>query len=275
MNTKSKRKFVPLKVKLEALKRLDKGETIKKLAAEYGVGEVTVGDWRRNRQNLEKYSSGKCSENASDRKCMRKSEYEKTSEALFLWFSQQRQKGSPISGPMLQHKALLFRKEFKEGEDDFSASVGWLQRWKSRYGVRQLEMCGEKLSGDSEGARNYDDIPKLSNLISQIPGCKDASEIEVAEWMKSDEQYELTDASIIEMLNEPTEDGEEEDLEETAPKMSHSEGLTALEAALRYVEQQPEATPTDTLLFKRWRDIAAQKRCNIHKQKSIKDFFKK
>lgn len=164
MSAKSKRKFVPMKVKLEALKRLDKGETIKKLAAEYGVGEVTVGDWRRNRNKIEKFSSEKCSEKWScERKSMKKAEYEKTSEALFMWFSQQRQKGSPMSGPILQEKALFFRNELKEGEDDFTASVGWLDRWKKRYGVRQLEMCGEKLSADSEAAVQFCD--KFQRLI--------------------------------------------------------------------------------------------------------------
>lgn len=39
---KAKRKFVPIKSKLEALKRLDNGGSLKKLATENHVGEVTV-----------------------------------------------------------------------------------------------------------------------------------------------------------------------------------------------------------------------------------------
>ncbi|GBM16148.1 hypothetical protein AVEN_163162-1 [Araneus ventricosus] len=84
-STKSKSKFVPLKVKLEALKRLDKGETLKKLAAEYGVVEVTVGDWRRNRSKLEAFPTNKCSDLSLDRKSLKKSEFEKTGEALYMW----------------------------------------------------------------------------------------------------------------------------------------------------------------------------------------------
>lgn len=34
-----------MKIKLKALEQLDKGETIKKFCLEYGVSEVTVGDW--------------------------------------------------------------------------------------------------------------------------------------------------------------------------------------------------------------------------------------
>jgi hypothetical protein len=46
---------------------------------------------------------------------MKKGEFEKTSEALFLWFTQMREKGSPISVPILQAKALAFHKHFNEG----------------------------------------------------------------------------------------------------------------------------------------------------------------
>mgnify|MGYP002224298275 CR=1 FL=1 len=76
MTGRSKRKSVPLKVKLKALKRLDKGEILEKLAAGYGVGEVTIGDWRRNRDR--EVSSNKCSGISSfEWKSMKKSEYEK------------------------------------------------------------------------------------------------------------------------------------------------------------------------------------------------------
>jgi transposase-like protein len=33
---------------------VDQGETIKKVASDLGVGEVTVGDWRRKRAETEK-----------------------------------------------------------------------------------------------------------------------------------------------------------------------------------------------------------------------------
>lgn len=85
-----------------------------------------------------------------------------TSEALFMWFSQQRSKGMPISGPMLQEKAIYFCQKMKE-DDNFSASTGWLNRWKKRYGVRQMTICGEKLSADFEAANEF--RTELNNLM--------------------------------------------------------------------------------------------------------------
>lgn len=150
MSLKRKRVVVSLETKLSAIKRLDKGESVKKVAADLGVGEVTVGDWRRKRKEIEQWVSKSVS-GGSDllRKTMKKGEYEQTSEALFLWFSNLRGLGSPISGPMLQAKAIEFHKRFKDGEANFSASDGWLDRWKKRYGIRQLHISGEKLSADS------------------------------------------------------------------------------------------------------------------------------
>lgn len=57
---------------------------------------------------------------------MKKSEYENVSEVLFLWFTQQRHKNMPITGQILQEKALIFQKEFNKGKPDFMASTGGL-----------------------------------------------------------------------------------------------------------------------------------------------------
>lgn len=143
---KRKKVVVSIETKLEALKKLDSGYTIKAVAAMYGVGEVTVGDWRRNRKTFEQWFSNQAS-STTGRKTMKSSDYESVGHALFLWFTQQRQKGVPVSGPILQEKALSFAKKVANTES-FSASTGWLDRWKKRHGIRQLSICGEKLSAD-------------------------------------------------------------------------------------------------------------------------------
>jgi hypothetical protein len=56
---------------------------------------------------------------------------------------------------------------------------------------------------------------------------------------------------------------------------SHSEGLNSIETALACVEQQREATATDVLLFRRWRDLGAKKRKEVQKQIPISNFKKK
>jgi hypothetical protein len=55
---------------------------MQKVAEEYGVGRVTVGDWKKKRSEVEKWCSGRTStEGMKERKTMKKCEYEKVSEA--------------------------------------------------------------------------------------------------------------------------------------------------------------------------------------------------
>lgn len=163
MSEKRKRMVVSLETKLSAIKRLDNGESLRKVAADLGVGEVTVGDWRRNRKNIEKWVNESVSAGSgSTRKTMKKGDYEQTTEALFLWFSQLRGMGSPVSGPMLQAKAIEFQKKFKDGEDNFSASDGWIYRWKKKYGIRQLNISGEKLSA------NASEVVEFQSKINEV-----------------------------------------------------------------------------------------------------------
>ncbi|XP_023312822.1 jerky protein homolog-like, partial [Anoplophora glabripennis] len=155
---KRKRVVISLQKKLEALERIRKGESLKKLASELGVGENTVGDWKRNRNKLEQWKEKTSSTGTSsliERKSMKSSDYEKLGDALFLWFTQQRDKGAPISGPILQAKALSLRTLFPEETKQFTASQGWLDRWKKRHDIRQLNICGEKLSADSSAVITF------------------------------------------------------------------------------------------------------------------------
>ena len=52
----NKRKWVVVSIetKLEAVQRINNGESIKKLAEDLGVGAVNVGDWKRKRNEIEK-----------------------------------------------------------------------------------------------------------------------------------------------------------------------------------------------------------------------------
>ncbi|XP_018574376.1 jerky protein homolog-like [Anoplophora glabripennis] len=149
---KRKRVVISLQKKLEALERIRKGESLKKLASELGVGENTVGDWKRNRNKLEQWKEKTSSTGTSsliERKSMKSSDYEKLGDALFLWFTQQRDKGAPFSGPILQAKALSLRTLFPEETKQFTASQSWLDRWKKRHDILQPNICGEKLSADN------------------------------------------------------------------------------------------------------------------------------
>ena len=71
---------------------------------------------------------------------------------FFRWFIQQRSTGAPISGPLLQEKAKHFSTQLNTETVDreFKASTGWLEKFKTRHGIRNLSIQGEKLSAAEE-----------------------------------------------------------------------------------------------------------------------------
>lgn len=148
--------FVTMEQKLIALKRLDAGQSAKKIAQDFNVGKSTVGDWKKNRKEIEQWCTTQASTSGiKKRKTMKKGGFEELSEALFLWFVQNREKGVPISGPLLKEKALQFYKDLGNEDKEFCASEGWLEKWKLRHGVRQLQVSGERLSADEASVTDF------------------------------------------------------------------------------------------------------------------------
>jgi len=156
MAMKRKNIVVTMKKKMEALSRIDKGESLKNIAAEFGVGTSTVSDWKKNRERIENFCFKMISKDSLDNRCKAKtSKLDTLDEALFLWFCAERERGLPISGPIIQQKALSLNKQLPHGDPSFTASQGWLDRWKKRHGVRQLAITGESLSGDNISAEKF------------------------------------------------------------------------------------------------------------------------
>lgn len=75
----------------------------------------------------------------------------------------QREKGARISGPMLQKKPYYcVGTLFPEETEFFTAGSGWLDRWKKRYAVRQVNACEEKFSANDAIAIDFGEhIQKL------------------------------------------------------------------------------------------------------------------
>lgn len=75
-------------------------------------------------------------------------------ELIFLLFSQERHKRTPLSGPLIQEKAINLNK-MMNGDPNLSASNGWLDSWKKEHGIRQLILNGESLYANHPSAQKY------------------------------------------------------------------------------------------------------------------------
>ena len=86
---------------------------------------------------------------------------------LYAWFIQQRSTGTPISGPLLQEKAKHFSTQLntETADREFKASTGWLEKFKTRHGIRNLSIQGEKLSAAEETVEPF--LQKLHKVIEE------------------------------------------------------------------------------------------------------------
>ncbi|GBL76123.1 hypothetical protein AVEN_234416-1 [Araneus ventricosus] len=78
---------------------------------------------------------------------------------------------------------------------------------------------------------------------------------EVHEWVAENDSEEITDQEIVETVLQTNADLIEEP--EVNDRVTTDDGFRALEIALRFVQYCSESTPTDILLMRRWRDLAA------------------
>lgn len=116
----------------------------------------------------------------------------------------------------------------------------------------------------------------LLKLVKQMPGCENEEEDCVEEWTGVDDcgYEEYTDEDIIAVVQGTSADADDSEEEGDAPTdvVSHTAAASALDLALRYVEQHAAATPTDVMFMRRWRNIASSSRFSALLQKKITDF---
>lgn len=82
-----------------------------------------------------------------------------------------RNKNWPVSALMLKEKAKVLHAQVKENEPNFNASDGWLQGFKKRYGIRLLQISGEKLSSLPQLVDPFKE--KLRAKMAELELCND------------------------------------------------------------------------------------------------------
>jgi len=146
---KRKNNSLPLYVKLSAIEELENNSlSVNQIADNLHVHHTTVRSWQKNKDKLCEWSSQFSFKIPKKQKRLRQSENEEIDKAMWMWFNTKRATGIPLTGPLIKAQALRFKNEF--GKDKFNASNGWLRTWKNRYGIRAVNICGEKLSANHQ-----------------------------------------------------------------------------------------------------------------------------
>nr|XP_009486802.1 PREDICTED: LOW QUALITY PROTEIN: tigger transposable element-derived protein 4 [Pelecanus crispus] len=136
--TVRKKKSISIEEKLGIISAVESGKKKADVAAEYGIKKNSLSSIMKNKEKvLEAFESLRFD---PKRKRLRTAFYTDLEEALVKWYRIAQCLNVPVNGPMLRLKANDFAQ--KLGHSDFKCSngwgqrvQGWLDRFKSRYGL--------------------------------------------------------------------------------------------------------------------------------------------
>lgn len=140
-----------LETKIKILTDVKQGVPRQEIMKKYGVKRSTLSDYVKNEAKIfEAFDSGKFT---GKRKRLRTAAHPKLEEALLRWITDARNAQLPLSGPLICQQAERFAA--KMSIDSFSASEGWLARFKERHGLAFRNVCGEKGAVDEHCVDNW------------------------------------------------------------------------------------------------------------------------
>ncbi|XP_005232601.1 tigger transposable element-derived protein 4 [Falco peregrinus] len=126
-----RKKSISIEEKIDIISAVESGEKKADIAAKYGIKKNSLSSIMKNKEKvLEAFESLRFD---PKRKRLRTAFYTDLEEALMKWYRIAQCLNVPVNGPMLRLKANDFAQ--KLGHSDFKCSNGWLDRFKSRYGL--------------------------------------------------------------------------------------------------------------------------------------------
>lgn len=223
---KWKRVNLTVTQKLELIRKLENGVSVKHVCEEYGVKKQTVSDIRKAKAKLTeyalKYSVDGCTTKSgagTPRKHM-KVGHQDLNEAVYKWYVQQKACGNTVTGNTLRNACQYFSRHLGV---HCIASNGWLWRFRNQHGLRDVIVpCEANCAGTASAAllgTKSNELIKKEDLLSQL--------------YNPDETDEESETQVV--GNEDSSSSDEEDeMPVTLPKLSlvHK----CIDTLLQYVE---------------------------------------
>lgn len=137
---KRRRRELNLSEKIKLIREAESStKPLKTLAETYGIGKSTVSDIIKKKSNyVAQYEANADSTRQRFKQTLK---FQDINSLTWDWFQHAKASKIPISGPLLQEKALLFASILQV--PDFKASNGWLESWRSRHNIRSMKISGD------------------------------------------------------------------------------------------------------------------------------------
>ena len=156
----SKRKFFSLAEKVKIINYAEENPQLssRKLAEEFGCDRTCIQTFIKQKEDILTY--WKCCVNSSLKRKGRSEEFQDINNAVWRWFCMAGEVLIPVSGPMIQEEALQIA--LKLNVTEFTASNGWLEKWKTRHNVKQFSVAGE------DGEVNAETLESWAERLPEI-----------------------------------------------------------------------------------------------------------
>ena len=156
---------ISIRDKLDILNALEKETKVREIVAKYKIGSSTVYDIKKAKNELRNFQSQQNiaagAEHFAKRKRLVTGRMKTIDESVYEWYKQQRSVGVPIRGTDFQDAANRFAKHLNI--QNFTASNGWLFRFRSRHGISNRKICGESMSADESSVEPF--CNRLNEII--------------------------------------------------------------------------------------------------------------
>ena len=156
-----KRKAITMELKLDIIKRSEKGETPTIIGKALNLSRSTVGTIVKDKERIKEHVKGSAPMKATVITKQRSGLIIEMERLLVLWLEDQNQRRMPISLMLIQEKAkslfeMLKAEKGDESEGEvFAASRGWFHRFSSRANLHNIRVQGEAASADYAAASDF------------------------------------------------------------------------------------------------------------------------
>ena len=150
LSARMKRKNLSLDEKMKVIEYANKNPTkgCRFIGEHFSIGKTCVANILKNAKTLEKeyeFFKGNC-------KKLKHGQYHVINEIPITWYGRCANANIFPDGPMLEEEAMLIKARLNRDElAAFTASNGWLEKFKQTYGLRETRITGEA-----------DDIPRMT-----------------------------------------------------------------------------------------------------------------
>ncbi|XP_066153520.1 tigger transposable element-derived protein 6-like [Euwallacea fornicatus] len=155
-----KKRFITLKEKIELINIAEKDNlSVRKLAEKFKIGKSQAAEILQKKEKFRKmWQSG---DSLGQKLNRLKNVPQKIDKECLDWFSRIRSQNIPISGSLIKAKAKEIACKLKY--EQFSASNGWLEKWRKRHNISFKSISGESADVNPQDVSEF--LQKLPSLF--------------------------------------------------------------------------------------------------------------